>query len=184
MSAESKPELFDATLRVDNLPAAGKVLAIDAGPDDLARLAALMQVSSVDSFAAQITVEKFRGGVRAVGDLQARVTQPCIVTFEPVVQEISEPVDRIFLPDPDIASDSAPGSEVFVDLEGDDIPDHLSGPELDLAPLLLEVLGLAIDLYPRAPGAELPEGADDGDDDSLNPFAALKSLKAGSDGAE
>ncbi len=184
MSAESKPELFDATLRVDNLPAAGKVLNVEADAGELANLTDLMQVSSVDSFSAQLAVEKFRGGVRATGELKAQVTQPCVVTFEPVVQEIFEPVDRIFLPGADIGSDSAPGSEVFVDLEGDDIPDYLSGPELDLAPLLLEVLGLAIDLYPRAPGAELPDDADDGEDESLNPFAALKGLKTGPEGAE
>lgn len=184
MSAESKPELFDATLRVDNLPAAGKLLSVEADAEELAYLTELMQVSSVDHFSARLAVEKFRGGVRATGELRARVTQPCVVTFQPVVQEISEPVDRIFLPGADTGSDSAPGSELFVDLEADDLPDHLSGPELDLAPLLLEVLGLAIDLYPRAQGAELPEDADDGEDESLNPFAALKGLKTGPGEAE
>lgn len=175
-------ELFDATVRVDSLPASGRVLKVEADVEQLQQLADLMQVSAVSAFSAELNVEKFRGGVRATGDIKAVVSQPCVVTFVPVEQVIAEPVDRIFTPAPDVGDDSAPGSELFVDLEADDLPDHFSGRELDLTPLLLEILGLAVDLYPRAPGAEMPEDVGDAEDESLNPFAALKALKPESDG--
>ena len=48
-----------------------------------------------------------------------------------------------------------PGSEVFIDLEDDDFPDHIDGPEVDLSALLIETLALAIDPYPRRPGESL-----------------------------
>lgn len=174
---DNTPDIFDATVRVDNVPSGGRALRIVADGGQLKRLADLMQVGEAQSFSANLNVEKIRGGLHVTGDLQAKVTQPCVVTFVPVEQVIAEPIDRIFTPGPDIGDDSAPGSELFVDLEADDLPDHFSGRDLDMTPLLLEVLGLAIDLYPRAPGAELPEDAGDEEDESLNPFAALKALE-------
>ena len=54
----------------------------------------------------------------------------------------------------------APASaEVFVDLEGDDMPDHFEGHEADLSDLIVETLALAIDPYPRAPDASLEDRA-------------------------
>lgn len=179
MKAAAHPHLFDATVRVDHLPANGRVVRVKATAAQLEHLAELMHVSTISQFEAELTAEKLRGGVHVRGNLNATVSQPCVVTFVPVDQDIAEQVDRIFLPGPDVGDDSPPGSELFVDLEADDLPDHFSGTELDLAPLLLEILGLAIDLYPRAQGAELPEDVDDGVDESLNPFAALKALKPG-----
>lgn len=171
------PALFNATIRVDHLPAAGRELSVSATPEELLHLAELMKVDAISACAAELRAEKFRGGIHVTGQLSATVSQACVVTFVPVEQTIKEPVDRIFLPGADVGDDSPPGSELFVDLESDDIPDHFTGSELDLTPLLMEVLGLAIDLYPRAPGAELPDDADDGTDDALHPFAALKALK-------
>ena len=66
---------------------------------------------------------------------------------------------------------------MFVDLEGEDVPDHFDGNEADLSDLIVETLALAIDLYPRRDsdsieslGVSLDEGKD-------NPFAALEALK-------
>ena len=83
----------------------------------------------------------------------------------------------MFLPGGEKPFAAAAQAEVFVDLEGDDIPDHFDGNEADLSDLILETLVLAIDLYPRGDGESLedlglkPEGAD------VHPFAALKALK-------
>ena len=49
-------------------------------------------------------------------------------------------------------AEPAPGAEVFVDLEGEDLPDHFDGPEADLSEWLIETLALALDPYPRKPG--------------------------------
>lgn len=178
MTGNTAPLLFDdVTIRADQIPAAGRELHVVADADQLDRLTGLMNVSALNSFRADLRAEKFRGGIHVTGELNAEVTQPCVVSFVPVVQNIAEPVDRVFLPGEDRTYDSSPGSDTFVDLEADDLPDHFDGPKLDLTPLLLEILGLAVDLYPRAPGAELPADIDDGEDEELNPFAALKAIK-------
>ncbi|MCY1558059.1 hypothetical protein D9M68_949620 [compost metagenome] len=103
-----------------------------------------------------------------------------MVSFEPVGQHIDEVVDRVFLPEA-TAHKPTPGSELFVDLEDDDFPDHLDGPEVDLSALLIETLALAIDPYPRLPGESLDSLGIDVAGAPAGPFAALEKLKKSTD---
>jgi len=99
-----------------------------------------------------------------------------VVTFEPVTQAIDEVVDRVFLPEP-TEHKPTPGSEVFVDLEDDDFPDHIDGPEVDLSALLIETLALAIDPYPRLPDENLDTIGQLDRNLASGPFASLAKLK-------
>lgn len=166
---------FEARLRIDNLPPEGRTLTVSPSEEERVRLAELLGITSVDSFSADLTVSRFRGGIRALGKLHAGIVQPCVVTFEAVSQTIDETVDRVFLPRSE--SNHAPGAEVFVALEGEDDPDPLEGPEVDFSPMLTEILALAIDPYPRAAGATLEELWLGSEGPDVSPFAALNSLK-------
>jgi uncharacterized metal-binding protein YceD (DUF177 family) len=169
--------LTDASIRLDSMPASGRDVHVAPPAEERAAVAARLGVTSVDALNVALHAVKFRGGIRVTGRLTATVTQPSVVTLEPVVQTIVEPIDRIFLPGSDKPYAGPANAEVFVDLEGEDIPDHFEGPEADLSDLIVETLVLAVDLYPRAPGESLddlglaPDPADD------SPFAALKALK-------
>lgn len=169
--------IFDAVVRIDKLPASGRSIAVDANEVERAAIAATMHILSVESFVASLSVVPFRGGLRAQGRLDARVTQASVVSFEPVAETISEDIDRVFLPAPKEGRVPAADAEVFVDLEDDDFPDHIDGPEVDLSALLLETLALVLDPYPRLPGESLegmgitPTEVEDG------PFARLARLK-------
>lgn len=168
---------LDARIKVDAIPAEGRAVAI--GTDDAQRehLAERFKVDAVNAFSASLTATRFRGGVRAQGQVRGEVVQPCVVTGDPVVQKISEEVDRVFLPGRHEADTASAGAEVFVNLEDEDFPDYFEGNEIDLADLVMEVFALAIDLYPRASGAQLPGGIAGDDPAALSPFAKLKSLK-------
>lgn len=174
-----RPDEFDldAKVRVDKIPTAGRVVTIKTDDAQRAVLADRLKVSEVTAFSAQVTATRFRGGIQAKGNVEGTVIQPCVVTGDPVTQAISEPIDRVFLPGRDEASEATAGAEIFVNLEDDDLPDYFEGDEIDLADLVLEVFALAIDLYPRKPGAELPEDQRGDDPAELSPFAALKALK-------
>lgn len=167
---------LDALVRVDKIPAAGREVTIetDAAQRDL--IAERLKVSEVLDFSAHLTATRFRGGIRAQGRVSGTIVQPCVVTGDPVTQQIDEPIDRIFLPGQDAASEATAGAEIFVNLEDDDLPDYFEGEDIDLADLVLEIFALAIDLYPRKPGAEVLETLGD-DPAELSPFAALKALK-------
>ena len=176
MSTQNQP-LFDAIVRIDKLPASGRSVTVDADEATRAAIAEAMKVTSVERFVASLTVVPLRGGLRAQGKLDASITQPSVVSFEPVSQDIHEDIDRVFLPASAVEQAPAPGSEVFVDLEDDDFPDHIDGPEVDLSALLVETLALAIDPYPRLPGEDLSTVAPDAVGTATGPFAALARLK-------
>ena len=179
--SHSEPPLFDAIVRIDRLPAAGRSLDIALDEPTRATLADVLKISAVELFEATLTVTPMRGGLRALGRLTARIVQPSVVTFEPVTQAIDEIVDRVFLPEP-TEHKPTPGSEVFVDLEDDDFPDHIDGPEVDLSALLIETLALAIDPYPRHPDENLDSIGQSERNLASGPFAALARLKDGKAG--
>ena len=169
--------LHDASIRLDSMPVSGRDIDLAPSVEERAALAARLGVTSLDTLAIKLHAVKFRGGMRVTGRLNATVTQPSVVTLEPLSQEIAEPVDRVFLPGGEKDYAGAANAEIFVDLEGEDFPDHFEGNEADLTDLIIETLALAIDLYPRAPGESVealglkPEMVED------HPFAALKVLK-------
>jgi hypothetical protein len=180
MNDRTEP-LFDAIVRIDRLPAGGRSVVVDADEKTRTAIAEAMKVTSVERFVASLTVVPLRGGLRAQGRLVASITQPSIVTFEPVSQDIDEPIDRIFLPVSHGHQAPAPGSEVFVDLEDDDFPDQIDGPEVDLSALMVETLALAIDPYPRRDGDDLATSGLAVSEGEGGPFAALAKLKAKGD---
>jgi hypothetical protein len=91
--------------------------------------------------------------------------QACVVTLDPVLQRIDEPVAWRLLP---------AGMEPS---DGDDDPDDIEteASVADLGEALAQQLSLALDPYPRAPGAEVPEAYRP--DGASGPFAALARLR-------
>ncbi|WIY54000.1 YceD family protein [Devosia sp. YIM 151766] len=173
--SRAEPPIFDAVVRIDKLPAGGRSVDVDADADSRAAIAAALNILAVDRFTARLTIVPLRGGLRAQGHLDAEIAQASVVSFEPVPATISEPIDRIFLPAP--RDNPAPGSESFIDLEDDDFPDHIDGPEVDLSALLLETLALALDPYPRKDSESLDSLGLVRDQPDAGPFAKLAGLK-------
>lgn len=167
----------DASIRLDSMPITGRDLALTVDKPERDHIADDLDIVSLDRLQVKLHAVRFRGGIRVTGRLEALVVQQSVISFEPVTQEIGEPIDRIFLPGAEKAWSGQADAEVFVDLEGDDIPDHFDGNEADLTDLIIETLSLAIDPYPRAPGEALGELGSDGLEEELNPFASLKKLK-------
>lgn len=169
--------ITDASIRLDSMPTAGRDVDLTVDKDERNRIAEELQVVSVDRLQVKLHAVRFRGGIRVTGRLTAIVVQQSVVTFEPVTQEIGEPIDRIFLPGGEKQFAGPANAEVFVDLEGDDIPDHFDGNEADLSDLIVETLALAIDPYPRAPGESLDDLGVKSTVEEVHPFAGLKKLK-------
>lgn len=142
-------------------------------PDALALVAALLGITAVRAL-------RFKGELRPTGhhdfeleaQLAATVEQPCGITLAPVVTTIREPVLRRY-----IAAMATPDDDE-IEMPEDDSAEPL--PEtIDVGEVALEALALALPLYPRAPGAELPEtvaappGVTPLYDADLRPFAGL-----------
>lgn len=177
MSTPDRVRLHDASVRLDSMPVTGRDVDVAPSPDERAAIAAQLEITSVDELDVRLHAVRFRGGIRVTGRLTGRVTQPSVVTLEPLTQDVSEPIDRVFLPGGEKQYAGPANAEVFVDLDGDDVPDHFDGNEADLSDLIVETLALAVDLYPREPGASLDDTGLKPDLDKPSPFDVLKTLK-------
>jgi uncharacterized metal-binding protein YceD (DUF177 family) len=166
-----------ATLRPDSVQAAGRDVSLDVPGEERAELASRLGVASIESLRVSLHAVRFRGGFRVTGRLEADLTQPSVISLEPVPQHVEEPIDRVFLPGGERDFAGPANAEVFVDLDGEDLPDHFEGGAADLSELIIETLALAVDPYPRAEGEKVEDVGlpDSGTKD--NPFAELARLK-------
>ena len=151
----------------------GRREVLEADGAERAALARRFGIPAIESLRAELVLRPEPGGaVRAQGRLDASVVQSCVVTLEPVAQRVDEAVDLRLLP---------PGREPQ---DEPDEPDEIAtaGGVADLGEAVAEQLALALDPYPRAPGAVLPAEADDPGE---HPMAALAKLRgAGVGGAK
>jgi uncharacterized metal-binding protein YceD (DUF177 family) len=163
----------------------GLDLTIEASPAEREALAASLALQMVKSLSAKVRLKPTgRTGVLAEGHVHADIVQTCVVSLVPVDQTIEEDFALRFDRDAEATVPDKPGVEVHLNPAELEPPEPLRGTTLDLGPVVTEQFVLAIDPYPRAPGAELPpEASDSGDDRSDSPFAALAGLGRGSGGS-
>jgi uncharacterized metal-binding protein YceD (DUF177 family) len=170
----SEAPILSRVVNVAEPPAAK--IAIVAGEAERQKLAVACDVVAVNGLSATVTLTPgAKGGVTVDGQVIADIVQTCVVSLVPVEQHIDETFSVRYVrgaePQP------KPGSEIVIDATLPDPPEILTGPTLDVGELVEEYFALAIDPYPRAPGAALPaDFAAGGDDDEASPFAALAAL--------
>ncbi len=167
----SLPELpWREPLRLDRI-GAGVERSLTADPATRERIRVHLDLASLESLSAELQVRPYGPGWRLTGRLNAELAQTCGITLEPLPAKLSETftidlVEAGKAPEPDRI-------EVEVSLE-DDAPDIVEDGAIDLAAYVVEQLGLALDPFPRKPGAEFvpPEGPAE-----PSPFAVLTRLK-------
>ncbi|SMO62493.1 YceD family protein [Paracoccus laeviglucosivorans] len=168
MSQPSQPQSRYRVAQLNPRQPTAFTLAPDA--EARAAIAAELGISALSSL-------RFTGEIRpapseaweVIGQLSAKVVQPCVVTLAPVKTAISESVHRVFSPHTATPS----GDDVEM---GDEELEPL-GQFIDVDAIMIEALTLALPLYPRAEGAELdtPEDAED-EGETRKPFAGLADL--------
>jgi uncharacterized metal-binding protein YceD (DUF177 family) len=177
-----RPDTIDpwrAPVIVAQIPEIGlsrELVADQATREAMAGIAGLREILAAR---ATFDVKPESGGrVRVTGRLNARIGQTCVVTLDPIENEIEEVIDLMFAPSDQIV-DRADREEQEDEngIEPEDQLEPIENGVIDLGRLATDILYLAIDPYPRKPGAvfEPQITADDPED---HPFAALKALKA------
>ncbi|RVD48459.1 MULTISPECIES: DUF177 domain-containing protein [unclassified Mesorhizobium] len=150
---------------VARLPQKGLPVVIEADPAQRAALAEAHGLLSVEAYRAELLVASWkRNGVKLSGRVEADITQACIVTLDPVQAHIDEPVEALLLPEDSKLGRQGfdGGGEILLDADGPDSPETFSGDTIDVGALAEQFFGLAIDPYPRKPGASLDAGDDTG----------------------
>ena len=169
---------WSVPVAVAQIPDTGLHRDFEADPMEREAMAEVAGLREVLSASASLDVTPASGGrVHITGHVRARIGQVCVVTLDPIENEIDEPIDLVFAPPeqiPDLSDlvDEAAES----DTEIPDPPEPIVNGVIDLGRLATDALFLAVDPYPRRPDAtfESPVEAADPDD---HPFAALKALK-------
>jgi len=171
-------EIFSRRIRTGGIGSTPSQRDIIANASECAALAAVFGIPGIAELAGdfRLTAAKARGGIiEAELTLRAKVTQICVLTLEPFDSVVTETACLAFVPAASLAEDSEIAELNPERLEGpDEIP--YAGESIDLGAVLAEQLALALDPYPRKPGAELPASAQDS---ASNPFAALASRRSG-----
>lgn len=158
-----------------------EILAFDVAPDtaELTALARLLDAQDVRKLRFKGDLTALPGGGWGLkAELGATVVQSCVVSLEPVMTRIDQPVRRRFLRDmPSFGPDFGPAAEDEDEIEP-------LGERIDLGLVATEALALALPSYPRKPGVTLEAavfsapGVRPLSDMDVKPFAALAALRA------
>lgn len=154
---------------------------------DITADAAVRSEISAELGLVDLSALRFKGEVqprardcwRIDGRLTADLNQPCVVTLAPVPEKLDERVMREFVPE----GHAPKADQIDLDVDADDDPDVFTDM-IDPGRVALEALALALDPYPRAPGAEhesrsfTAPGIEPLSDKDLKPFAGLAALKS------
>lgn len=172
------------------LGSAGDAVTFDADADQRAAIARWSGVTSLERLSVAVALRKL--GATQYGldfTVTVDVSQPCVVTLEPVpAHQTLEFHRELHFTGPSARQKPARQApepkrhgretESELDMSGDleEGPEQIESLHYDLAGPVLEEYVLALEPYPRAPGVAFrPEN--EGLDRPESPFAVLKSLK-------
>ena len=162
------PPPFSEPLRLNQI---GAGVTRDLEPDQAARerIARTLDLIELPVFKANLTVKPAETGWTLSGRVNGQAVQRCGLTLEPLPADI----DESFAIDLVEADPRAP-VEVDVDPE-EDGPDVVEDGVIDLGVYAVEQLALALDPFPRKPGAVFEQPEEPAEE---SPFAVLKQFKA------
>lgn len=163
-----------------------KDFVIEADETLHAAIAAALNVLSVEKIVSTMRIHRTKNSIRVRGHVDAELQQSCVVTLQPVKQTVHEVIDRTFISkasdfDPVLARMNS-NRELLIDPDEVDPPEIIENGRLDLAAIAMEHVIIGMDLYPRAPDADLADVAppaltETDDAERESPFAALAKLK-------
>ncbi len=150
-------------------------LRLEADGPTRERIARTLGLEHLSRLVGELDLRRWLDGVEIDGRLEALAGRVCGVSLEDYDETVADGFVRRFVPPGSPAAPpAAPAGEVVIDLAEDDPPDEISGEAIDLGAMLVEQLALALDPFPRKPGAifEAPPT-----EPIASPFAVLRRLK-------
>jgi len=165
---------FSRPIAIDRIGLKEKTYEIEADAAECAALAKRLGVPAVKSFAATIRLRLTGGGkiIRLSGHIKAALEQICVVTLEPMESSVEEDFSRLYSVE---AGDEM--AEVVIEID-EDVPDPVEDGQIDMGEAAAEHLALAMDPFPRSPGAAFtpPPEEPPEPEEKPSPFGALAAL--------
>lgn len=171
-----KPE-FSHIVNLDDLSGNGAVFKIDVTEAERRALAARFGLQAIEKLAALVRLKRIgRKDVEFSADITATVVQTCVLTLEPVENEIESRVEIKFRP---AGNDIDDDGTLVVSIEDDVEP--LPEDGFDIGEIVAVELSLLLDPFPRHSDAEkLQEDAETAlfyEEKPESPFSALAGLR-------
>jgi uncharacterized metal-binding protein YceD (DUF177 family) len=184
--AERQPRSpWNVRVALDDIAETGRHVDLTADRDVRAAIARMAGLRDLPRLEASFDLIRHgANGLHVTGHVSATVGQNCVVTLEPLTNQVEEDVDVLFTP-PRPAATKADAAEAFEPAprrtEGAwNEPEPLIDGAVDLGALAAEFLILGLDPYPRQAGAVFEPLQDARPEPS--PFAALAKLTKGRNG--
>jgi hypothetical protein len=158
---------------IHDVPDSGRHFDLAAEESSRAAIAKAIGLRSLPRLEASFDVTRHgRDGLHVVGQVSATVGQTCVVTLDPLDNEVEEKIDLVFVPQVTLTLEQGAAK-----LAAEDAVELLTGNMVDLGVIATEFLTLGIDPYPRTSDAVFtpPAAGDEGE----HPFAALAALRKG-----
>lgn len=169
---------WSVPIAVPQIPDTG--LHRDLEADQAARIAMAEAAGLREILSASASFDVARNSgdrFHVTGRVRARIGQTCVVTLDPIENDIDEPIDLMFAPPEQIPVPLGLVDEAAeAGSQSPDPPEPIENGIIDLGRLATDVLFLAIDPYPRRPDAVFKPVVAAADPED-HPFAALKALK-------
>lgn len=170
-------------------------IEISAGEECYSAISNRLDLHSIDNISAVITLDRnnITKVIHVKGKINARLAQKCVVTDEPVEEEVSDNFESWFSDDNQALSFAKAKRERMTRkerneqpiLEEEEDPEPIIDGKIDLGELVIQYLSLSLNPYPRKEGVSFEKQKEEMDfednDVYENPFAALKDWKTSED---
>ena len=162
--------------RTTQIPETGLRESRSATEAERAVVASELELLACDGLDARFSIRALgKGHYRLAGDLKARLQQNCVVTLEPVDDEVRATFDVEYSPASGLPQSTADEVEALSAAEVEPI----ERGEIDVGRIVFETLAASLNPYPRKDGVSFDaKGLADGDSPA-GPFDVLKKLKDG-----
>ena len=158
------PELH-RPLAIERIGGARIDVDVEATPAECVALAARMRLPALHTLVCQFHLRRTGSVIEGQGCLHADVVQTCVVSLEEFDARVEERFVVHWVPVGQESDDMDPEAPDEIGYENDTI---------DLGEAAVQQLILALDPYPHAPGASLPETASE---PGMSPFASLSARR-------
>ncbi len=161
-------------IRLERLGAAPLIVTLVPDPSVRAALAERFDLQAVAALRADLTVRRHAdsGWIEVAGSVFAEAVQTCVVTTDPIPVTVATELLELFDDSGEVAE-----NEIVLDPMAD-IPEPILDDTLDVGEIVAQSFGLALDPYPRVPGAELAfTDVEASGSPADSPFARLADLK-------
>ncbi|HEY7552878.1 MAG TPA: DUF177 domain-containing protein [Hyphomicrobiaceae bacterium] len=160
---------------VQDIPEEGLAVERSASPGEREAIARSLELLGCRSLGVRYALVPRGGGhVHLSGSLQAQVEQTCVVTLEPLLNDVAASFKVDYWPETEMPEPS--GGAVDMQEDEADLEPIVAGL-IEVGRVVFESLAGAIDLFPRKPGVTFEQPEDGGGSSRPSPFAALARIK-------